>query len=473
MHVAARPYLAAGVALVGASALALSPIAPIPDVQLPEMHASSAAVELSALTNPLELWGQVITTASQNVGSQFQTWLEDPAPILRQIIANQLYSANVLITTMQGLGDAYASALSPNNPFGAPATIQQAFGQIAAGQVEAGILTLSSLGLVLGLPLINASFPIAGVLAQPFTNLGKLVNIIPSVLPAVLLYGVIGPMNSSLVATGHVIDSLGSALRTGDLAGFVNAMVNAPATVTGAFLNGFVSGGFDQGGFLGNSGGAAFSAVGAILGAIKTIANAIATPGADRDNLLGNLSGLSAFGLSTTTAETSATDVSATPSLTAALVSLNGTPQKDTVSASTATAPVETATEPTVDTPATAPVVEVTTPEVTPEPATPIEAETPAVTETVPSEANPAAPADGEATDPDTTVTPVDTKDGNKVVPVVKAGANNKSGDQTQAGLKALGDQVGAAAKNFGDGIKKALGGDRSTSSATSSSSTS
>jgi hypothetical protein len=125
---------------------------------------------------------------------------------------------------------------------------------------------------------------------------------------------------------------------------------------------------------------------------------------------------------------------------------------------------------------APAPAIEAPKVEVTPEPATPIEAEAPAdvptdVTETVPSEPSTTAPAEGETTgtDTDTTVTPVDTKDGNKVVPGVKAGANNKSGDRTQAGLKALGDQVGAAAKNFGDGIKKALGGNRSSSSSSSS----
>jgi hypothetical protein len=466
MHVAARPYLAAGVALVGASAIAISPIAPVPDVHLSEIRSSAAAVELSAMTNPLELWADVLTTASQNVGLLGQQWLADPAPILKQIIANQLYSANVLITTLQGLGDAYASALSPSNPFGAPATIQLAFGQIASGQVEAGILTLSSLGLVLGLPLISASFPIAGVIAQPFTNVGKLINNIPSVLPAVLLYGLIGPMNSSLVATGHVIDSLGSAVRGGDIAEFVNALVNAPATVTGAFLNGFVSGGYDQGGFLGNSGGFMFSAVGAVLGAISSLANAIMTPGADRHNLLSNLS---ALGFGTSAAAKSTTDVSATPDLTATMVSLNAAPEKDAVSTSTDTAPVEAATDPApaaVDPdPATVPV-------------TAIEAEVPADTtatvpsETVSTETDTTAPTEGETTETDTTVTPVDTKDGNKVVPATKAGANQTSGDRTQAGLNALGDQVGAAAKNFGDGIKKALGGNRTSSSSNSSSST-
>lgn len=63
MHAALRPYVTAGVALVGASAIAVTPVAPTP----PEIHIASPAVELTAAPQPLEFYGQVLQAAIVNV----------------------------------------------------------------------------------------------------------------------------------------------------------------------------------------------------------------------------------------------------------------------------------------------------------------------------------------------------------------------------------------------------------------------
>jgi hypothetical protein len=72
MQVASRPRLNAGIALVGASVVAVCPLAPqMPDVHLPSIQ--SAAVELAAsmsamasapVVNPIEQWTQVVQAAS-------------------------------------------------------------------------------------------------------------------------------------------------------------------------------------------------------------------------------------------------------------------------------------------------------------------------------------------------------------------------------------------------------------------------
>ncbi|MGV0744491.1 hypothetical protein [Mycolicibacterium sp. XJ870] len=301
MQVTARPYLVAGVALVGASAIAVSPMAPpAPDVQIPAIHASSASVALTAAANPLELWAEVMGTAFENVGGLGEQWLADPAPILRQIIANQLHSASVLSASAQTLADGLAEAFDPDSFFSFTASIQQAFDQIAAGEFEEGFAAIPASLLYLGLPLIaaigNQFVPGAwSVIAQPFTNLAKLVTQFPDALPALFANGLLSPMMATAAASGHTLESLVDSATGGDAASFANTLVNAPATVTGALLNGYEIDGYLATGLLNaREGFTPGGSISAVLSALTQIADSIKTPGADRDDLLGNLPGLEA-----------------------------------------------------------------------------------------------------------------------------------------------------------------------------------
>lgn len=300
MQLAARSYLTAGVALVGAGAIAVSPLAPpAPDVQVPAIDASSAAVNLTAAANPLQLWADVIGATVENLGGLGEQFSADPAPILRQIIANQLHSANILATSTQKLAEGLALALDPNYFMSFPAALKQSFDLIAAGDLQGGLSTLPTSILMLGLPLLdfvgNQWAPGAwSVIAQPFTNLANLVTKLPEGTPALLLNGLISPLAATAAASGYTLENLVSAATDGDAIGFVSALVNSPATITGALLNGFEIDNGDgmpptvftgllnpQDGFL--PGGA----ISTVLNTLSQIADSLATPGADRDNLFG------------------------------------------------------------------------------------------------------------------------------------------------------------------------------------------
>lgn len=100
MHIAARSYLSTGVALVGAGAIAVSPVAPpVPDVEVPTL--STIGVELNAAVNPLQTWIEVFGTAAQNLSVLGQQIAERPAPILQQIIENQLSNIETLAPAVQ------------------------------------------------------------------------------------------------------------------------------------------------------------------------------------------------------------------------------------------------------------------------------------------------------------------------------------------------------------------------------------
>ena len=66
-HMATRPWIAAGVALVGAGAVAVTPVAaPIPALS----SLQSPAVELTAGLDPFGAWQDVFNTASANATTQ-------------------------------------------------------------------------------------------------------------------------------------------------------------------------------------------------------------------------------------------------------------------------------------------------------------------------------------------------------------------------------------------------------------------
>ncbi|MCV7360787.1 hypothetical protein [Mycolicibacterium neworleansense] len=310
MQLAARSYLTAGVALVGAGAIAVSPLAPpMPDVQVPAIDASSAAVNLTAAANPLQLWADVIGATVENLGGLGEQFSADPAPILRQIIANQLHSANVLGGATQRLIEGMSAALDPDNFLSFQAAVKSAVDLIAAGDLQMGFAGLVTSGLMLGLPLLdfvgNQWVPGAwSVIAQPFANLANLVENLPEGAPALLLNGIISPLTATAAASGYVLENLAAATTAGDVTEFVGTLVNSPATITGALLNGFeIDNGaglpptFMAGLLTPENGFVPGGAVSTVLSVISQIADSLATPGVDRDNLFGtppSLTGTSA-----------------------------------------------------------------------------------------------------------------------------------------------------------------------------------
>ena len=71
MHVAVRSRLNVGIALAGAGAIALAPIAqPMPAIaELQARAVSSAQVALTAAANPIEQWAQIIEDTLANGGA--------------------------------------------------------------------------------------------------------------------------------------------------------------------------------------------------------------------------------------------------------------------------------------------------------------------------------------------------------------------------------------------------------------------
>ncbi|BBX86385.1 hypothetical protein [Mycolicibacterium aubagnense] len=235
MQAFVRTGMTSGVALIGASAIALSPIVVAPQqVHLPAIPVSSIATTLTAQVDPISAWVQVLTASFSNISALGQQVWADPAPILKQILTNQLGYANTTATALGAAGNSFVTALQ-----GLPPAFQQAAQQMAAGHIDSGIATVY--GAVLGL-VINPGFAllgsgvldIPGKIAQNITNVVKLA---PTLLVQVG-FSLLSTAFSVESAFGDTAQAVYNGVHAGNLGAALNAIVNAPAVLTNAFLNG-------------------------------------------------------------------------------------------------------------------------------------------------------------------------------------------------------------------------------------------
>jgi hypothetical protein len=292
-----RSPLATGVALIGAGAIALTPIsAPAPAAHVPAIQ--SAAVQLSSFQDPIALWVDVLVAAGGNVGGLAGQWLQDPAPMLTQIIANQIHSLGVLANAGNSLATGLANAFDPANDYSVPAILQRAAGQIAAGQFEDGFLTALQTVVFLGMPIMMGAAQAWPAISQPFKNLANLVD--GSLFPLLMGFGLgmIAPLEPTLHMAGRLLEDAVSSAKAMDLVTLASIVINAPAALTGAFLNGVdieaVEGfGYHIPGLLTPPGGSGSpGALSGILGTFSQLADLIKTPGTDRHDLGGALANL-------------------------------------------------------------------------------------------------------------------------------------------------------------------------------------
>jgi hypothetical protein len=269
----------AGIAIAGAAVIAVAPIAPtlpvhVPDVHLPSIH--QAEVKLTALTDPLQAWAQVVTAAISNIGQVGGELAANPAPIIQKIIQNQLANGAVLGGAAQKTVSDLGGLIT-----GLPAILQTAAGQAAAGDIPGAVSGIISASLPSLLNLIddfNASFAVVSNTAQ---NAANLVAATPALLLPTLL-AVSGPVVSLANAGAATTQALVDALGSGDLEGIANALLNAPSTLVGAALNGFGNSpiGFPSAGLLSPTGALAEFTAGTISGLLalrNVVANALHT----------------------------------------------------------------------------------------------------------------------------------------------------------------------------------------------------
>jgi hypothetical protein len=218
MHTTVRPFATAGVALVGASAIAISPLVATPS--LPDITVANPAVHLSAAVDPITSWLNVLKTSEVNVEGLLSTWLDAPAPVLQQVIANQLRYLSELPDL-----ESIAGQIAANVRAGLAAPFAEDLSTLDGDHAPIYDLLLNGIPGFLD-PVISP-------------ELAPLVRFSTSYLSGVLL-GLVGPVIAPALALagsgGAIFDNLTGA--TPDLEAALNTLVNTPAAMADAFLNG-------------------------------------------------------------------------------------------------------------------------------------------------------------------------------------------------------------------------------------------
>ena len=275
-------FALAGAAVVTASAMAVAPVTVTPTV--PALPEFSASTELSAFQNPLTLWATTISNTLTTTGglgtniiaqhTALGDTLGDPAiraEFLQSLvgtIGNPVAILREALAFPSTYGDRIKAALAASSGASGdalsklPAVLQTSLGHLlrgefllAFGELNYWFLTdglSDGRGALLDALRIPGDFlesigldPLARILGTSWMDEGTNG---PGYGPGLLSRGMIGNLGRALLApavtaifqTVEILDKARAALFSGDLVTLASEVINAPAKIVNAFLNGYV-----------------------------------------------------------------------------------------------------------------------------------------------------------------------------------------------------------------------------------------
>lgn len=234
MQVTAHSRLTIGVGLVAAGVIAVSPLtAPAHLRHLPTLPASSdAAVALAAAYNPLQPWVDAFETAATDAKTLATDYFKTPAVLLQQILANQVTHIGEILKNPGSIGTVLGQVVKNVGAVVQAATL---LGVDAFKHPEVAQQTLDGWHDIMlqSIPkLMNAGTPTAVV-----NVVKEVLNVLSSPISGIAM-GLIGPVVSPVVALVNSATAIAGSLLAGHLADAVQSLINIPANMVGAVLNG-------------------------------------------------------------------------------------------------------------------------------------------------------------------------------------------------------------------------------------------
>jgi hypothetical protein len=279
------PYITAGVALAGASMIAVTPAAPpLSTIQMPAVQLTSGTDSLDLLSS-LETVANDLTTALtgsggslssigsdlsgllngsgldlgnllnlsdptttypvitpteffsdtlQNLQADAAAILANPTPILTQLIANWTAYAQDIGMGLQSAGSSLVSSLQ-----GLPAALDTAFMYLSTGDVFDAVTGLYSYvidGLLgVGEPVISG---LSQVIQGITTNIANLGQDAESLIEFGAL-SLVPPLYAPVVAAAGLAQNLVTGVSTGNIGEVLTTLLNGPTTLLSAPLNGY------------------------------------------------------------------------------------------------------------------------------------------------------------------------------------------------------------------------------------------
>ena len=202
-----QPLKTSGVALAATSVLVVPPaVEAQPNDVLAARKVTTAEVAPVAFVNPIETWIDVLETAAANLQEIEMAIAEDPAPIFAKLATNQIADAEYLAAEV-------------------PVAVEAAVGDIVAGDVVKAVEALLA--------------PANAIVDNTWANFTAALDVMPSIVLDSLLSALGGGIANGAAAYVQIQDTL-DALQAGDYVTLISDVLNAPALVTGAQLNGYL-----------------------------------------------------------------------------------------------------------------------------------------------------------------------------------------------------------------------------------------
>lgn len=241
MQLAIRSTFTAGVALASAAVIAVSPISPVAprlaDATISAIHTSSAAVELTGVTYPTTSWPEVFGTTFNNIAHIGGDLAGAPFPILQQVIANQVANGQLLFSSIDAAAMSYIRFFTSAADYQGPYWVREAATNLLAGNISGAAANVSTILF----RLFAFANPLINIMQIPIGMSQNLVNAFATV-PQILMplgLSVLNPIEGAINASGDIAQSVLNAINAGDPIGALSAVINAPAVLAGAILNGY------------------------------------------------------------------------------------------------------------------------------------------------------------------------------------------------------------------------------------------
>lgn len=247
-------FLLAGVAMMSASAIAVTPVAQNNTViQQAKSLAYDLTATMDATASPVDVYGSLFEATFDNLQSLGGAVAANPAPLLSQVMENQLGYAEkfgaafeAIPTSLQNWYDGRNGKIKLD---AAQAALQN--GDVAGAYELFNASMLYAFQGAFG-PLIAPGFILSGIprngteymvgipeqIAQNFTNLVA-ATFTSSVVVSALFQGGFAMVSGPAFELARVAEAISTSVSTGDMEGAFNAVVNTPGILVNAALNGF------------------------------------------------------------------------------------------------------------------------------------------------------------------------------------------------------------------------------------------
>ncbi len=228
MHATLRPYVAAGVALAVAFAIALTPIAATP----PDVRVANPAAQLTA--SPFDAYEMLLDNSRANISGLISLALAPP-PALPFSISDLISQALEVETNV----DAFRELLSGlSGQVDSLNQLNRLFLQAASSELQAGNFE-DALDILLYAALFNGSGVLAFAL-YPAALLGLDVEELTPEIAGATFNALVAPGFSGVAVTGQIAQDVLDAVKSGEYQQIAGDLIAAPVLLADGVLNGAV-----------------------------------------------------------------------------------------------------------------------------------------------------------------------------------------------------------------------------------------